>query len=258
MINKDIIQKFMKTNQIGKRIFYFGYIDSTNLEAARLIETSKAQFGDVIVTKTQSAGKGQQDNVWQSPEGGLYISIITASKVSEYSNLITFTAGIACIEAIKNISGVKADLKWVNDIMYKGNKLGGILTQSFTRGDISTNITGIGINANSVNINADNKSYEAVSLTELAENSVDINVLIAEICLCFEKYFSVYQQNPEKIVSTWLKYSNIVGKQIVFDNDDAEIVGTIQGVNNSGHLIIKNEEKSFILTSTKGIKSCLY
>jgi BirA family biotin operon repressor/biotin-[acetyl-CoA-carboxylase] ligase len=258
MINIAIIQKFMKTNQIGKRIFYFENIDSTNLEAARLIESSNAQFGDVIIAKIQSAGKGQQDNVWQSPEGGLYISIITASKVSEYLNLITFTAGIACIDAIKNISGVNADLKWVNDIMYKGNKLGGILTQSFTRGDISTNITGIGINANSVNINTDNKSYEAISLAELLEDPVDINVLLAEICKSFEKYFSKYQQNPETIIAKWLEHSNIVGKQIVFENNDAEIVGIIQGVNNSGHLIIENREKSYILTSTKGIKSCLY
>lgn len=257
MINSDVIKQYNVSSTIGKRIFYFEEIDSTNLEALRMISSSVSQHGDVIVAQSQSSGKGQQDNVWQSQEGGLYISVVTASKVSEYSNLITFTAGIACVEAIKNISCIESNLKWVNDIMYEGNKLGGVLTQSMTKGNLSTNITGIGINVNNLNINADNSKYKAVSLAEITGTKVDINVLIAEVCKCFEKYFSVYQQKPEEIVSTWLAYSNVVGRQIVFTDNDSQIQGVITGINNSGHLMIETLDQNYILTSTKSIKSCL-
>lgn len=250
MLNDVEIKKYLKDSQIGKRIFFYDSIDSTNLEALRLIESSKAKFGDLIIAKTQFSGKGQQNNTWESPEGGLYISIITASKVSELSNLITFTAGITCVEAIKSTTGINTNLKWVNDIMYKGNKLGGILTQSITRGTLSTNITGIGINANAIISNINNK-YNAASLAELTGSKIDINLLITEICNYFEKNFEIYQQNPKLIVDKWIEYSNINGLKINFEHDGIRLSGVAEGIDEFGYLSVKVDDKIFKLISTK-------
>jgi len=254
MINQDRIKENLKTSQIGKRIFLHDDIDSTNLEALRLINSSKAKYGDLIIAKNQSSGKGQQDNIWQSPNGGLYISIITVSKVNEFSNLITFAAGIACVESIKSITGIDANLKWVNDIMYKGNKLGGILTQSITRGDLSTNITGIGINTNSKIQNVNNIKYNATSLAEISGNNINMNLFAAELCNYFEKYFKIYQKNPDEIIDKWFEYSNIKDLKINFLENDSMISGKIEGVDNTGYLKVNADCKNYTITSTRNIE----
>ncbi|MDD3012511.1 MAG: biotin--[acetyl-CoA-carboxylase] ligase [Candidatus Gastranaerophilales bacterium] len=254
MFNIDEIKENLKTSQIGKRIFLLDNIDSTNLESLRLINSSNAKFGDLIIAKTQSSGKGQQDNVWNSPEGGLYLSIITVSKISELSNLITFTAGIACTEAIKSAAQINVNLKWVNDIIYKRNKLGGILTQSVTRGNLSTNIIGIGINANTKNLNINNNKYNVASLLEITGNKININLLAAEICNYFEKYFKIYQQNPDEITAKWLEYSNIKECKIYFTLEGIRFSGTIEGINKSGHLIVKADEKAYTLISSRNVE----
>jgi|GEM_PF-210711 len=255
MINLEEIKNNLKSVQIGKRIFFYENIDSTNSEAQRLIDSSNAKFGDLIVAKTQCSGKGQQGNSWSSPEGGVYISIITVSKGSEFSNLITFAAGIACVDAVFSVAAIKTDLKWVNDVMYKGNKLGGILTQSATRGNLSTNITGIGINANAVITNISNKNkYKATSLTELLGQEININLLIAEICNYFEKYFNLYQKRPDLIVKKWQKYSNIKDIIVNFEVECKELSGSAWGVDQMGHLIVVADYKEYKLTSTKNVE----
>ncbi|MFH0702052.1 MAG: biotin--[acetyl-CoA-carboxylase] ligase [bacterium] len=209
LINPEEIKANLKTKFIGKRIIYYDSIDSTNLEAFRLIENFKAKHGDLILTKKQTTGRGQQSNEWHSPSGGLYLSIITVSKVTESLNFITFVSGISCQEAIKSVSGVEAGLKWVNDIIINNQKLGGILTESITRGKISTQVSGIGINVNSKVANTTNK-FQPISLMELTGNQVNINLLIAEICNFFEKYFDIYQHNSSKIMEKWFEYADII------------------------------------------------
>jgi len=252
MFNIDEIKENLKTSQIGKRIFLLDNTDSTNLEALRLINSSKAKFGDLIIAKTQTAGKGQQNNIWISPEGGLYISIITVSKICEFSNLITFVAGIACADAIKLTAGININLKWVNDIIYKGNKLGGILTQSITRANLSTNVTGIGINVNSKNLNTDNTKYNAASLIEISGSKININLLTAEICNCFEKYFELYQLTSNEIVKKWLEYSNIKDLKINFITQEGlKLSGIVENIDTSGHLLVKADNKLYKIISTQ-------
>lgn len=251
MINTEEVKNSLKTKYIGKRIFYHDLLDSTNLEALRMIEDSQASHGDIIIAKHQTFGRGQQDHRWTSPEGGLYMSIITASKASEASNLITFVSGVSCIDAIKNTTGISANLKWVNDIIINQQKLGGILTETITRGQISTHVSGIGINVNVKVGNLTGNKFNPVSLAELSGKDIDINILIAEICSSFEKYFAIYQENNRNIIPKWLEYSNIIGLEVNHLTENGMITGTITGINNYGHLIVKCEDKEYSITSTK-------
>lgn len=248
---KENIKQHLKSRLIGKRVFYFEKIDSTNLEAFRLINDQRAGFGDIIVAKTQSSGKGQQGNNWVSPEGNIYMSVITASKVSESSNLITFTSGISCAEAINSVTGISPKLKWVNDIIIDCKKLGGILTETVTRGNISTNVIGIGINVNSEISNAVNAKFSPVSLSELTHKKINTAELIAKICDRLEHNFDLYQKNPDKIVEKWQKYSDITGNKVDFTHNGSQLAGIITGINKQGFLRIDSGQNEYIITSTK-------
>ena len=243
MINIDEIKSALKNRHIGGRIFYHELLDSTNLEAVRLIHASKAKFGDVIIAKTQTSGKGQYGHNWSSPEGGLYMSIISASKVCELSNIITFVSGIACIDAVKSLTNIQPCLKWVNDIIINNKKLGGILTETTTRGDISTHVSGIGINVNSeITFNEAGK-FEPVSLSQLTNDEININLLIARVCDCFDQYFNIFQNpeiGPNLIIDKWNEYSQISGLKVKFLWNDEELWGIAEGINKSGHLVVRN------------------
>lgn len=253
MIDSAKIKKNLNTKLISRRIFHYEVLDSTNIEAFRLINDSKAQFGDIIISNTQTSGKGQQDHKWNSPSGGIYLSIITASKVTESSNLITFSSGISCIKAIQKVTGIKPSLKWVNDILISNQKLGGILTESITQGYILTQVTGIGINANTKITNVFDNKYSPVSLAELTGGNIDINLLVAEICNSFEEYFNIYQQNPEQILNEWITNSRILRKNITFLDGNTELTGLIKGMNRQGHLSVEVNNRHYIITSSRDV-----
>jgi len=244
----------LKTKFIGKRIFEFDELDSTNLEAFRLINEGKAKQGDVITAKKQTSGKGQFSRKWISRDGGLYISIITCSKADENLNLITLTSAVACVEAIKKISGIKAQLKWINDITLNGKKLGGILTESVTRGNVSTVVAGIGINVNSKVDDIIDEDNSAISLLDFTGKNYDLNVLIQKICEYFENYFDIFQKTPEKIIGKWLENSAVLNKNVSFIVDNSVLEGTVQGLNNSGHLLISSNENEYVLNSSKSLR----
>jgi BirA family transcriptional regulator, biotin operon repressor / biotin---[acetyl-CoA-carboxylase] ligase len=205
----------LKTKFIGKRIFDFDEIDSTSLEAFRLINEGKARHGDVIIAKIQTSGKGQFSRSWISREGGLYMSIILCSKADENLNLITFACALAVIDALKKITGMSAELKWVNDIILNRKKLGGILTQSVTRGDISTIVCGIGININSQVDDIEDENNNAVSIIDITSKETNMNFLITALCEYFEYYFDEFQKNPQKIIENWMQNSRILNKKVL-------------------------------------------
>lgn len=241
-------------NFIGKRIFDYEELDSTNLEAFRLINEGGSKHGDIITAKTQTSGKGQYSRSWVSREGGLYMSIIVCSKADENLNLITFAAGLACIDALKKITDTSFSLKWVNDIIYDGKKLGGILTQSVTRGNISTIVCGIGLNLNSRVSDIEDENNKAISVFEITGKQTDIDILIKVLCESFEHYFDEFQKNPQEIIDEWQKNSNILNKKVFFEANGINKKGFIKGLNAKGHLIIISNGQEHILTSSKSLK----
>lgn len=254
MIFTDEIKQNLKTGFIGKRIFCYEVLDSTNLEARRLINNSEARHGDLIIAEKQYSGKGQTNNIWDSPTGGLYLSIITVSKVCSSSNLLSLASGVSCVKAINSVTGISANLKWVNDILANKQKIGGILAESITSGNISTNITGIGINVNSKILKAENCKFKPVSLIELTGKKVDVNLLISEICNYYEKYFDLYQTDSDKIIAEWLNYANINSLKVNFVANERALTGIATGINKFGHLIVNTGENEYTLSSTKDIE----
>jgi len=133
------------------RGFWLDSVDSTMEEAKRLILAGKVEGCAFVVANHQTHGRGTQGRVWSSPEGsGLYLSVIHLapnSKPMALTTAYTQAAGVACIEALKIVTGLSVRLKPVNDLYVDGKKLGGILVESdmHTEG-LTSLITGVGLN----------------------------------------------------------------------------------------------------------------
>lgn len=125
-------------------------LDSTNTRAKTLAQNG-APHGTCVFAKAQSQGRGRMGRSFSSPSGlGMYLSVVLRPHCppAQLMNL-TCAVGVAACEAVKQISGLEPGLKWINDLVVDGKKLGGILCELSIdpkTGDVDFAIVGIGVN----------------------------------------------------------------------------------------------------------------
>ena len=124
--------------------------DSTNSDIKRGLERSEIdELPFVLTAEMQTAGRGRFGKEFYSPKGGLYFSAaFAASQVRFSADLLTVAVGVAVSLAIESKCGGKAEVKWVNDILYGGKKVCGVLCESVRserHGD-TVYIVGVGVN----------------------------------------------------------------------------------------------------------------
>ena len=132
-------------------LHYFKTLPSTSLEAAAQAKKGAPHLYTVIAEE-QSAGRGRMQRRFFSPHGGLYFSTVlrTALPMSKYTAITPFAA-LAVRLAIQSDCGLCVDVKWVNDLLYQGRKICGILAESgVDQNGASYVILGIGINTHTV------------------------------------------------------------------------------------------------------------
>ncbi len=125
--------------------------DSTNRAAKQAAIAGEAGHGSVILACGQSCGRGRRGRSFYSPsQAGLYLSVILQPQGNlRESLLLTTDAAVAVYKAVRKITGIELDIKWVNDLYYKGKKVCGILTEAITdfeSGEIQYAVVGIGLN----------------------------------------------------------------------------------------------------------------
>ncbi len=203
-------------DKVTPKGYWYKELDSTMDEAKRLIKTGEIKDTAFIVSESQTSGRGTRGRVWDSPEGsGIYLSIVHLPQEGrnfELTTLYPLAAGVACVEAIKDIFGIKVFLKPVNDIYADGKKLGGILVEStLYQSAISALVTGIGINTHKVERVLDRELLDPVSIQELISEiefqnfskEKFINSLVNRICFWYGLIFS---GEHVKVQQTWENY----------------------------------------------------
>jgi len=112
-------------------IFLYGSIDSTN-EAARELAAEGAPGGTIVLCREQTAGRGRAGHAWHSPkDSGLYLSLILRPTDLSHPPLVSLLAGLGIVERLEvDFPGLAPGLKWPNDLVAAGLKLGGILAEA--------------------------------------------------------------------------------------------------------------------------------
>ena len=174
---------------------------------------------DCILALQQSEGKGRGDRVWESPPGGLYLSIISPSH-----SLLPFIAGISVIQTLGLDNRLR--LKWPNDIILDGKKVGGILCED----DDKSAVVGIGINMNN------SPSFpESTNLASIGYDMDEYRFL--------ESFFMVFRENLQKsnqdIISRFRDYDCLLGRDIYWDG----VTGIAKSINSDGSLEVLSDDK---------------
>ncbi len=130
------------------KIYPYETLPSTNQTAMEMAANGAPEW-TVVVAKHQSAGRGRLQRKFYSPGGtGVYMSIILRPQIASGEALkITTAAAVSVAETLEAMFGVRAEIKWVNDILMDGKKVCGILTESRLSGtELDFAVLGIGIN----------------------------------------------------------------------------------------------------------------
>ena len=239
----------LDTKIIGKKIYHFKTIDSTNLYSKILIKDGVDE-GTVVVADVQTSGRGRKDRTWSSPKGGLWFSVILYPNLKpQQCMLLTMAASIAVAQSIKDITNLNPEIKWPNDLLINGKKACGILTEIDAKDD-KINYTAVGIGVN-VNNQLDEELDEvATSLFKELGTKVSIKNLLESILKNFDNIYEKLISNQfDHVRDTWNSYSKIVGKKIQVQEDNTIKTGTVSDIDQSGHLILDTENGAIRIVS---------
>ena len=240
----------LKTENIGKRVYYFEELDSTQ-NFAQQIAADKKENGTIIIAEKQTSGRGRLDRKWTSPKGGIWFSLIIHPKFDvSSSTLIPILSAVALSKSIKKILGIDTEVKWPNDIILNGKKVAGILVDaSVQANNIDYLILGIGINFD-IDIKKLEKrlsktpNFYGVNSLRGNNNKTPPKILLKEFLFQFEKNLSSLDKGEKaKIVKEWTKIAAGIGRKITINTSNGKISGISQGIDTDGALKIKTRKK---------------
>ncbi len=248
MFNLNLYKKKLSTDFIGQLIQYYPKLDSTNTKAWDLI-SENAPTGTVITTDNQVNGRGRQSNKWISiPGKSLTFSIIMyPNALPSQINIYSLIAGLAITDCLINYD-IKAKLKWPNDILINGKKVGGILCESkISGGLIKSMVIGVGLNVNeTIGDFPEDLRPNVTSL--MIENGIQyqIEILLANILYHLEHRIQNIDNVQSQIID-WEKRCAHLNQKVTFHSGDKIINGVFKGLSSIGQAIItiNNKEVKF-------------
>ena len=116
---------------LGRAVNHYEHtLTSTNLVLKDMAKQA-APHGSLCLCEKQTAGRGRMDRTWSSPEGqGVWLSVLLRPKMpAENAPVITFCCALAMAKAVRQVTGLDAQIKWPNDLVLRGKKLCGILLE---------------------------------------------------------------------------------------------------------------------------------
>jgi len=216
----------------------FESLPSTNQTLWELVnQQEQTQPGSVVIAREQSAGRGQWGRQWQSPLGGLYLSLAMGCPQLKATDSYQLTLATAWgIAAQLQKCSIPAQIKWPNDLILDGYKLGGILTETkVNQGQITQAVIGVGINWSNpvpdtgINLQMwqSSRNLDLISCLEM---------LTSRVLLGIESGMQRLQQEGIGILlSDYLELLANIGDRVYFDN----LLATVIGVTQQGELRLK-------------------
>jgi BirA family transcriptional regulator, biotin operon repressor / biotin---[acetyl-CoA-carboxylase] ligase len=234
---QEILGLLAEDNDLGLdvNIHIFDNLTSTNDKLAQLIAEENAPSGTVVIAKTQTAGRGQRGRTWTSEPGGLYLSMAISPDlpaIDVHQLTIGLVWGIA--DRLRQ-QGIDVSIKWPNDLILNGRKLGGILTQTrIFQGRIQRAIVGVGINyANPV----ESPAINLAPRNDRQPNYANFPIEMLTSCT-IRGIISGYKRcNPatiDSLLSDYLELLNARGRSVIVNGK----LGTVLGISLQGELHI--------------------
>ena len=247
ILTPDLLRQQLKGSMFGKRIHHFFRTDSTNRVALDLGYANEPE-GAVVLAEEQTGGRGRAGRSWHSERAtGIYATLLLRPKISPVqAPLLTMMAGLSAHAAIQAQTGLQPDVKWPNDLILNGKKVGGILTEMHAETTlVRFVIVGIGINVNQEKFPAELGGIATSLRVETGKNQSRLE-LLARLLREFESDYNRFlHEGSAHITEQFAKVSSYArGKKVRVTNGNESYVGVTAGLRPEGLLQIQREDGS--------------
>ena len=237
--NAEIIMRNLKTERLGRSLEILKSVDSTNLYIKRKLPLSE---GHTVIADEQTGGMGRKNRPFYSPPGGVYLSVVLKPRIAPQDiPFLTICAAVAVMRALEEVCGVKADVKWVNDIFYGGKKLCGISTEASFSAEIlgvEHVITGIGINLGAIPEEAESVATSVETITNA--RGFKNKLITAVLNRLEETAEAFYAYGKSRILAEYRQRLFILNKTVTVHEGDNSYVAHVLDLNDDGALAVKD------------------
>lgn len=234
------------TRYVGRTLRYLGSTTSTNAVLSVLAAEDEPS-GTVVLADGQTEGRGRAGRFWFSPPGrGIWASVLLRADVeAERLAPLSVAASVSIAEALAGLTGLDVRVKWPNDILIDGRKLGGVLVETAQSAGERVSAAAVGIGLN-VNLGPEELPEELVGRATslgaalgrpIARRRVLKIVLVALEC-CFDRFFA---GGIEAFREKWRERSSLLGRRVAVEASGRRTEGTVNGLAPSGALLVETD-----------------
>ncbi len=244
ILTPDMLKQRLKGSLFGKRIFHFFRTDSTNRVALELGHAGEPE-GAVVLAEEQTAGRGRGGRAWHSERAtGIYVTLLLRPKLAPVqAPLLTMMAGLSAHSAVQALTGLEVDLKWPNDLLVRGRKLGGILTEMHAEpGQIRFVIVGIGLNVNQEKFPGELANLATSLRAETGKPQSRMELLVRLLHEFESDYNRFLREGVATVVARFESVSSYArGRRVRVTNGTESYVGTTAGLGPEGLLQVERD-----------------
>ncbi len=249
-LSLERIQAGLRTRRFGRRLVYRETLSST-MDLAAEEARAGAPEGTAIVAGRQTKGRGRFQRAWVSPPGeNIYLSLVLRPALGHLPRL-GIVAALAVVRAVERQPGLRATIKWPNDVELHGRKLAGILIDSTLRpGGVDYAIAGIGLNVNLDPSQHPEIATIATSLAQAAGRPLDPAPVLQAL---LEEFEALYERpDLPGLLPEYRQRLNTLGKRVrvTWPGDRADKSldeqGVAEDVDEDGALVLRRDDGSLV------------
>ena len=239
------ITRELKTKIVGSNVLILERTTSTMDIAKKLAHTS-FKNGAVIFAEEQTKGRGRSDHSWSCPKykGLLFTLLLKHNMQPDHLCLLTGAMAVSITETIRETLHLPAEIKWPNDILIGGKKVGGVLVE-FEKGlkKQSIFLIGIGINVNFTDEDLPGQTrLPATSLAIESKEPINRNFLAKALLQDIDKWYSILRNDHYRyITDRWKEFCITIGEKLTITDCGKEYTGKVIDISNNGGLMMKLE-----------------
>jgi BirA family transcriptional regulator, biotin operon repressor / biotin---[acetyl-CoA-carboxylase] ligase len=220
------------------RIHYHAEVDST-MNLARELATTGCPHLSIVVADKQSAGRGRLQRHWLSAEGGLYFSmVLRPDLLPREAPLVNLAVALEVVATLEACCGIRAALKWPNDVLVKERKIAGILSQMEMEGESLTFLNiGVGINLNNAPEISDKP---AISALQLIGRRTPRAAFLSTFLDRFEHRLANFSRAA--VVKDWKEKNITLGRRVTIATVRATHDGLAIDIDEDGALVLQSDD----------------
>jgi BirA family biotin operon repressor/biotin-[acetyl-CoA-carboxylase] ligase len=236
------LRPFLNTHDLGQVIHWYEELPSTSDLAKELAEEG-AEHGEVVVAEAQTAGRGRRGRSWASPpRRNLYFSVVLRPDLPpSRAPELTLVGSVALCDALRQ-AGVDAGIKWPNDLLASGRKIGGILTELAADPDrVQWVVLGAGLNVNARREDFPPEVREDATSVLLERGQAAPRALFAAACFtALEGWLDRHAEEGFGVVrEAWRARSVTLGREVSVKVDGGEVLGVAEDLDEGGALLVR-------------------